>query len=266
MEISLKKVNSGYDEIILENVNMEIEECSWTFIIGKTGSGKSTLLQTIGFLLNNIQGEILWKGINLSNSQNLKKFREATGYMFQYTEKQFFNNTIKEEIEYILIKKKVSREEIDRNVNEVLKLLKLSNEILNKSPYEISGGQKRLVALASILVTSPKLLLLDEPTAGLDLENKKLFFDVLKQLKNKGVTIIQISHLFEDVLEYGDKVFLLENKKIINEGVPLKVLEKSDLEFIEFCKIINKFGIETENIKNIDELLERIGIDAKERF
>ncbi|MGL5662225.1 MAG: ATP-binding cassette domain-containing protein, partial [Cetobacterium sp.] len=137
---------------------------------------------------------------------------------------------------------------------------------LNKSPYEISGGQKRLVALASILVTSPKLLLLDEPTAGLDLENKKLFFDVLKQLKNKGVTIIQISHLFEDVLEYGDKVILLENKKIINEGVPLKVLEKSDLEFIEFCKIINKFGIETENIKNIDELLERIGIDAKERF
>ena len=216
--------------------------------------------------MNNIQGEILWKGINLSNYKNLKKFRDATGYMFQYNGKQFFNNTIKEEIEYILIKKKVSREEIDRNVNEVLKLLKLSNEILNKSPYEISGGQKRLVALASILVTSPKLLLLDEPTAGLDLENKKLFFDVLKQLKNKGVTIIQISHLFEDVLEYGDKVFLLENKKIINEGVPLKVLEKSDLEFIEFCKIINKFGIETENIKNIDELLERIGIDAKERF
>ncbi|MGL5280035.1 MAG: energy-coupling factor ABC transporter ATP-binding protein [Cetobacterium sp.] len=266
MEISLKKVNSGYDEIILENFNMEIEEGSWTFIIGKTGSGKSTLLQTIGFLLNNIQGEILWKGTNLSNSLNLKKFREAMGYMFQYTEKQFFNNTIKEEIEYFLIKKKVSREEIDRNVNEVLKLLKLSDEILNKSPYEISGGQKRLVALASILVTSPKLLLLDEPTAGLDLENKKLFFDILKQLKNKGVTIIQISHLLEDVLEYGDKVFLLENKKIINKGVPLKVLEKSDLEFIEFCKIINKFGIGTENMKNIDELLERIEINAKERF
>lgn len=263
MEISLKKVNSGYDDIILENLNLEIEKYSWTFIIGKTGSGKSTLLKTIGFLLNNIQGEILWNGFDISDSKNLKKFREATGYMFQYTEKQFFNNTVKEELEYSLIKKNLSREEIDTNIKEVLNLLKLPDKILNKSPYELSGGQKRFVALASILVTSPKLLLLDEPTAGLDLENKKLFFDILKKLKNKGITIIQISHLLEDILEYGDKVFLLENKKIINTGTPLKVLEKFDLEFIEFCKIINKFGVKTENMKNIEELLERIVLNDK---
>ena len=263
MEFSLKQVNSGYDDIILKNLSVDIEKYSWTFIIGKTGSGKSTFLQTIGFLLNNIQGEILWRGINLSDYKNLKKFRETIGYMFQYTEKQFFNNTVKEEIEYSLIKRNMQREEIDKKVNEILELLKLSNEILNKSPYEISGGQKRFVALASILVNSPKVLLLDEPTAGLDLENKKIFFEILNNLKNKGVTIIQISHLLEDVLEYGDKVILLEDKKISKSGIPLEVLENSTLEFIEFCKIINKFGIITKNIKNIDELLERIEIDVR---
>ena len=263
MEFSLKKVSSGYDEIVLKDLSVEIEKYSWTFIIGKTGSGKSTLLQTVGFLLNDIQGEILWRGINLFDYKNLKKFRDTMGYMFQYTEKQFFNNTVKEEIEYSLIKKNISREEIDKRVNEILKLLKLSNEILDKSPYEISGGQKRFVALASILVNYPKVLLLDEPTAGLDLENKKIFFEILNNLKNKGVTIIQISHLLEDVLEYGDKVILLEDKKISKIGTPLEVLESSNLEFIEFCKVINKFGIITENIKSIDELLERIEIDVR---
>lgn len=266
MEFSLKKVSSGYEEIVLKDLSVEIEKSTWTFIIGKTGSGKSTLLQTMGFLLNNIQGEIFWQNISLSDSKNLRKFREAVGYMFQYTEKQFFNNTVKEEIEYSLVKKNVSREDIDKKVEEVLKELNLSNEILDKSPHELSGGQKRFVALASILVDSPKVLLLDEPTAGLDLENKKLFFHILKGLKSKGVTIVQISHLLEDVLEYGDKVIELKNKQIVNIGVPLKVLENSDLELINFCKIINKFGVVTENIKNIDELLERIEIDVRKKF
>lgn len=260
MEFSLKKVSSGYEKIILNNFNLEIQKNTWTFIIGETGSGKSTLLQTLGFLLKNIQGEIFWKGINLLNKKNLKNFRENIGYMFQYTEKQFFNNTVKEEIEYSLVKKNLPREEIDQKVKKVLKDLKLSDEILNRSPYEISGGQKRFVALASVLVNSPTVLLLDEPTAGLDLENKKLFFNILKELRSKGITIIQISHLLDDVLEHGDQVILLENKNIINKGTPLEVLKNYNLEIIEFFKIINKFGILTTNIKNIDELLERIEV------
>ncbi|MGL5428389.1 MAG: ATP-binding cassette domain-containing protein, partial [Cetobacterium sp.] len=124
--------------------------------------------------------------------------------------------------------------------------------------YEVSGGQKRFVALASILMTSPKILLLDEPTAGLDIENKKLFFTILDKLKKSGITIIQISHLLEDVLEYGDNVIALEKGKIIAEGKPFEVLKNSDLDFIKFCKIMNNFGVSTENIRNIDELLERI--------
>lgn len=260
MEFSLTKVSSGYEKIILNNFNLEIQKNTWTFIIGETGSGKSTLLQTLGFLLKNIQGEVLWQGINLLDKKNLKKFRENLGYMFQYTEKQFFNNTVKEEIEYSLVKKNIPREEIDQKVKKILKDLRLSDEILNRSPYEISGGQKRFVALASVLVNSPTVLLLDEPTAGLDLENKKLFFNILKELKNKGITIIQISHLLDDVLEYGDQVVLLENKNIINKGTPLEILKNYNLEIIEFFKIIDKFGILTVNIKNIDELLERIEV------
>lgn len=258
MEISLKNINSGYDEIVLENINLNVEKGTWNFIIGKTGSGKSTLLQTIGFLLENIQGEGFWKNLNLSELKNLKEYRENIGFMFQYTEKQFFNNTVKDEIEYSLVKKKISSKEIEKKLDEVLKLLNIPKKILYNSPYEISGGQKRMVAFASILIDSPKILLLDEPTAGLDIENKKIFFETLKKLKKEEVTIIQIAHLLEDVLHYGDEVVVLDNKKIVQKGKPTDVLKNSDLEFIKFCKIIKKYGILIDDVKNIDELLERI--------
>ncbi|MGL5350388.1 MAG: energy-coupling factor ABC transporter ATP-binding protein [Cetobacterium sp.] len=258
MEISLREISSGYEEIVLKNINLNIKTGSYNFIIGETGSGKSTLLQTIGVLLKNKTGDILWKNKNLSSKEHLKDYRENYGYMFQYTEKQFFNSTIKEEITYSLVKRKVLSEEIEKKLDEVLELLELSKDILTRSPYEVSGGQKRFVALASILMTSPKILLLDEPTAGLDIENKKLFFTILDKLKKSGITIIQISHLLEDVLEYGDNVIALEKGKIIAEGKPFEVLKNSDLDFIKFCKIMNNFGVSTENIRNIDELLERI--------
>ncbi|MGL4935281.1 MAG: energy-coupling factor ABC transporter ATP-binding protein [Cetobacterium sp.] len=258
MEISLREISSGYEEIVLKNINLNIKTGSYNFIIGETGSGKSTLLQTIGVLLKNKTGDILWKNKNLSSKEHLKDYRENYGYMFQYTEKQFFNSTIKEEITYSLVKRKVLSEEIEKKLDEVLELLELSKDILTRSPYEVSGGQKRFVALASILMISPKILLLDEPTAGLDIENKKLFFTILDKLKKSGITIIQISHLLEDVLEYGDNVVALEKGKIIAEGKPFEVLKNSDLDFIKFCKIMNNFGVSTENIRNIDELLERI--------
>lgn len=258
MEISLREINSGYEEIVLKNINLDIKSGSYNFIIGETGSGKSTLLQTIGFLLKNKTGDIFWKNKNLSLKEHLKDYRENYGYMFQYTEKQFFNSTIKEEIIYSLVKRKISPEEIEKKLDEILELLELSKDILTRSPYEVSGGQKRFIALASILITSPKILLLDEPTAGLDIENKKLFFTILDKLKKSGITIIQISHLLEDVLEYGDNVVALEKGKIIAQGKPFEVLKNSDLDFIKFCEIMNNFGISTENIRNIDELLERI--------
>lgn len=258
MEISLREVNSGYEEIVLKNINLDIKSGSYNFIIGETGSGKSTLLQTIGFLLKNKTGDIFWKNKNLSLKEHLKEYRENYGYMFQYTEKQFFNSTIKEEIIYSLVKRKISPEEIEKKLDEILELLELSKDILTRSPYEVSGGQKRFIALASILITSPKILLLDEPTAGLDIENKKLFFTILDKLKKSGITIIQISHLLEDVLEYGDNVVALEKGKIIAQGKPFEVLKNSDLDFIKFCEIMNNFGVSTENIRNIDELLERI--------
>ncbi|WP_047382612.1 energy-coupling factor ABC transporter ATP-binding protein [Cetobacterium sp. ZWU0022] len=258
MEISLREINSGYEEIVLKNINLDIKSGSYNFIIGETGSGKSTLLQTIGFLLKNKTGDIFWKNKNLSLKEHLKDYRENYGYMFQYTEKQFFNSTIKEEIIYSLVKRKISPEEIEKKLDEILELLKLSKDILTRSPYEVSGGQKRFIALASILITSPKILLLDEPTAGLDIENKKLFFTILDKLKKSGITIIQISHLLEDVLEYGDNVVALEKGKIIAQGKPFEVLKNSDLDFIKFCEIMNNFGVSTENIRNIDELLERI--------
>ncbi|MGL5797295.1 MAG: ATP-binding cassette domain-containing protein, partial [Cetobacterium sp.] len=146
----------------------------------------------------------------------------------------------------------------------VLEILSISEEILDRSPYELSGGQKRFVAFASVLINSPKILLLDEPTAGLDLEKKQLFFNILKNLRNSGVTIIQISHLLQDVLEYGDNVIRVDKGKIIASGAPLDVLKDSDSDFLKFCKVMEKYDIKLENSKSIDQFLK--GLENYEKI
>lgn len=256
MEISLNSINLAYEnKLILKDISFDIDKGSWNFIVGETGSGKSTLLQVIGCLLKQNSGKLYWQEKDLGLKNVIKSYRENLGIMFQYTEKQFFNNTVKEEIIYSLVQKKVLKEEIEKDLINVIKLLGLSENILDKSPYEISGGQKRLVALASVLIEKPTILLLDEPTAGLDLENKKIFFNILKSLNKNKVTIIQISHQFEDVLEYGDTVIILEKGRIKKNGEPKKVLKNFNVETLEFFKILNDFGIDTSSFKTIDELL-----------
>ncbi|MGL5053824.1 MAG: energy-coupling factor ABC transporter ATP-binding protein [Cetobacterium sp.] len=263
MEISLNKINIGYEDIVLKDLSLEIKSGTWNFIIGSTGSGKSTLLQSIALLLENKSGNIFWKNKDLSLSKNLKEYRETSGFMFQYTEKQFFNSTIKDEIIYSLVKNKVSKELIEKKLKEVLKILNIDESILGKAPSELSGGQKRFVAFASILINSPTLLLLDEPTAGLDSINKRLFLNVLENLKKAGITIIQISHTLQDVLEYGDRVIVLEKGKIVDDGNPLKVLSEYDMDFFKFCKIMENYGIKLENIKTIEHFLEAVKNNGK---
>ncbi|MGL5568345.1 MAG: energy-coupling factor ABC transporter ATP-binding protein [Cetobacterium sp.] len=256
MEISLKRVSSGYEESVIQNLDLDIKAGTWNFITGSTGSGKSTLLSTIAVLLKSTAGTILWKGKDLSILENLKEYRDNSGFMFQYTEKQFFNSTIREEIVYSLQKKRIPEEEIEVRLKSVLETLSISEDILDRSPYELSGGQKRFVAFASVLINSPNILLLDEPTAGLDLEKKQLFFNILKNLRDSGVTIIQISHLLQDVLEYGDNVIQVDKGKIIASGNPLDVLKDSDSDFLKFCKVMEKYGVKSENSKSIDQFLK----------
>lgn len=238
MELSIKDLSCGYSSEVLKDLNISFKENTWNFFIGTTGSGKSTFFLTLSKLLPQINGDIFLNGESLKNNNILGELRDNCGIMFQYTEKQFFNSTIKEEILFNLKRREKDVEIQNKKLDEVVELLKLDREFLERSPFEISGGQKRMVALASILITNPTILFLDEPTVGLDLESKNLFFNILKKLKRKGVTIFQVSHFLEDVLEYGDTVTILSSSKAnyytdVNIVLDKEIISDANLDPLE---------------------------------
>lgn len=275
MEIILKNLNAGYFinkkeySIIIENLNIVFESGEFHFLAGVSGSGKSTLLETICYLIKKISGEILFDNKPIEDKNNLNIFRKFSGIMLQYTEKQFFNNTVEEEITFNLKRNKVNNEEIKIKLNEILEKLGIDKKLLNASPFEISGGQKRMIALASVLISSPKILFLDEPTAGLDFESKKIFMSSLKSLnKNFKLTIIQSSHILEDIIEYGDTVLILnKNKKFINGNPRDLLFSKETLnnyglkepEIYKYIEELKKIGVKNiDNIKTNSELIKKL--------
>ena len=275
MEIALKNLNAGYlinkkeYSLVIENMTINFESGNFHFLAGVSGSGKSTLLETICFLIKKISGEILFDNKSVENKNNLNIFRKFSGIMLQYTEKQFFNNTVEEEITFNLKRNKVNNEEIKIKLNEILEKLGIDKKLLNASPFEISGGQKRMIALASILISSPKILFLDEPTAGLDFESKKLFMSSLKSLnKDSKLTIIQSSHILEDIIEYGDTVLILNKNKQFVKGNPKDLLFSEEIlnnyglkepEIYKYIEELKKFGVKNiDNIKTNSELIKKL--------
>ena len=275
MEITLKNLNAGYiinkkeKNIITENLNYTFESGKFHFLAGVSGSGKSTLLETMCLLIKRISGEVLFDNKLIDDKKNLEEFRKSSGIMLQYTEKQFFNNTIKEEIVFNLKRNKLDNKEINKKLKEVLYLLNIDKKLLKASPFEISGGQKRTIALASIIITSPKILFLDEPTAGLDFESKNIFMKTIKELnKNSNITIIQSSHILDDIIEYGDNVFIVNKNKKYTYGKPKdllfskSILEEYNLiepEIYKYIEELKKLGIgNLDNISNSNELIQRI--------
>lgn len=273
MEITLKDLNSGYNKnIVIKDLNISFEKEKFHFITGVSGSGKSTLLETISLLIKRISGEILFNGKSADDKENLNIFRNSSGIMLQYAEKQFFNTTVKEEIIFNLKRKKLSKREIEKKLDETVEKLKIEKKLLDVSPFELSGGEKRIAALASVIISSPKILFLDEPTAGLDFENKKIFMSSLKYLnKNNGITIIQSSHILEDIIEYGDSVLILSKEADnINsiKGDAGKLLFSKDIlnkyglkepELFKYIETFKDFGLkDTENIKNKKDLVYKL--------
>lgn len=275
MEITLKNLTAGYiinkkeKKIITENLNYTFESGKFHFLAGVSGSGKSTLLETICLLIKKISGEILFDNKLIDEKNNLKEFRNSSGVMLQYTEKQFFNNTVAEEIVFNLKRSKIDNKEINKKLKEVLEILNIDKKILQASPFEISGGQKRIIALASVIITSPKILFLDEPTAGLDFESKNTFMKTIKELnKNFNITIIQSSHILDDIIEYGDNVFIISKNKKYTQGKPKdilfskKVLEEYNLiepEIHKYIEELKRLGINNiDNISNSNELIKKL--------
>lgn len=275
MEIALKNLNAGYlinkkeYSLIIENMTITFESGKFHFLAGVSGSGKSTLLETICFLIKKISGEILFDNKSIENKNNLNIFRKFSGIMLQYTEKQFFNNTVEEEITFNLKRNKISSEEIKNKLYEIIEKLNIDRKLLCASPFEISGGEKRMVALASILISYPKILFLDEPTVGLDFESKKTFMFALKNLnKDSKLTIIQSSHILEDIIEYGDTVLILNKNKKFIKGNPKDLLFSEDIlnnyglkepEIFKYTKELKKLGLkDIDNIKTNNELIKKL--------
>lgn len=222
--------NTPFEKYALNDISLTIKEGEFVGIIGHTGSGKSTLIQHMNGLIRATSGKITVNGTEITkDSRNLESLRQQVGLVFQYPEHQLFELTVEKDIAFGPRNLGLTEEEISRRVTEACELVGLEEKYLKKSPFELSGGQKRRVAIAGVLAMKPKILILDEPTAGLDPRGRDAILGQIRQLHQAtGITIILVSHSMEDIAEYVDRVIAMDHGKIIIDGTPHEVFSKRD--------------------------------------
>jgi len=211
----------------LKGVSMNATPGEWVSIVGHTGSGKSTLAQHLNALLVPTRGKVIVDDIEVgTDSKEHRKIRQLVGLIFQYPEQQLFEETVFAEIAFGPRNWGVPEEEIPSRVSEALYLVGLDESFSERSPFQISGGEKRRVAIASVLSVRPKYLVLDEPTAGLDSRGKDEFCALLEKLKMSGTGIIHVTHDLELALDFSDKILVLEDGKALLWGSPEIIVEE----------------------------------------
>ncbi len=214
---------------VLNDINFEVEDNAFIGLIGATGSGKSTLVSIIGGLRKPDSGTVSIDGLEYGkDASTTKQLRYKVGICFQMPEHQLFCETVYEDIAFGPKNMKLSSEEIDTRVRYAAEAMGLSDDILEKSPFELSGGQKRRVAIAGVLSMRPSVLILDEPVAGLDPAGRESLLNLLKGYrKETGSTVIMISHSMDDIAEYAEKVMVLKGGNIAYYDTMPKIFEKS---------------------------------------
>ena len=222
---------SPFEKVALDDVNIEIKEGEFVALIGHTGSGKSTLIQHMNGLLKPSSGRIIVDGVDITkDGVKLTDIRKKVGLVFQYPEYQLFEETIEKDIEYGPRNLGLDQEEITRRVKRSMEMVGLDYETYrHKSPFDLSGGQKRRVAIAGVVAMEPKVLILDEPTAGLDPKGRD---DILAQIKtlhdNYNMTIVLVSHSMEDVGKLAERIIVMNKGKVQLEGTPAEVFKEVD--------------------------------------
>lgn len=216
-----------FQKIALNDVNLKIEDGEFIGLIGHTGSGKSTLIQHLNALIAPTQGEILLDGENIhADKSKLKSVRQRIGLVFQYPEHQLFEMTIYKDVAFGPTNMGLDEEEINRRVVDALNTVGISQDLYEKSPFELSGGQKRRVAIAGILAMKPKVLVLDEPTAGLDPRGRDEILNAIKEMHEKlGITVILVSHSMEDVARLVDRIIVMYKGEVAITGTPKEVFK-----------------------------------------
>ncbi len=222
--------NSVFEKKALDDINLEINDGEFIGLIGHTGSGKSTLIQHLNALLMPTSGEVLLNGENIyADKSKLKTIRQKVGLVFQYPEHQLFEMTVYKDVAYGPGNLGLSEDEIDKRVREALETVGLGEEIYEKSPFELSGGQKRRAAIAGVLAMEPEVLILDEPTAGLDPKGRDEILDAIKLMHEKRkITVILVSHSMEDVAKLVDRIVVLAKGKIAVTGTPKEVFAQTE--------------------------------------
>ena len=240
MGIILDNVSYTYQEgtpfasAALSDVSLTIEDGSYTAIIGHTGSGKSTILQLLNGLLVPTEGSVrVFDTLITPTSVNkqIRQIRKQVGLVFQFAENQIFEETVLKDVAFGPQNFGVSVEEAEAIAREKLALVGIDESLFERSPFELSGGQMRRVAIAGILAMEPRILVLDEPTAGLDPIGRKELMTLFKKLHQDGITIVLVTHLMDDVAEFADQVYVMEKGKLVKSGKPSLVFQ--NVEFME---------------------------------
>lgn len=264
MSIKVENINYIYSEgtafenYALKDINFEISDGSFVGIIGHTGSGKSTLIQQLNGLIKASTGKIYYKGQNIyDENYKLKEHRQKVGLVFQYPEHQLFEIDVLSDVCFGPLNQGLSKEEAIERAKSALTLVGLDESFYKKSPFELSGGQKRRVAIAGVLAMNPEVLILDEPTAGLDPKGREEILGKISELrKSRNITIILVSHSMEDVAKYADKILVLSKGELVLNGIPKEVFRHIDL--------LESIGLRAPEVSYIIRELREKGFEINE--
>lgn len=245
-----------FEKKAVDDVSFSVEKGEFIGLIGHTGSGKSTLIQHLNGLLKPTSGKIFVGGDDIhASKENTRAARFAVGLVFQYPEYQLFEETVRADIAFGPKNMGLDKNEIDRRVIDAAEAVGLSAEQLDKSPFELSGGQKRRAALAGVLAMEPEILVLDEPMAGLDPEGRKAIMSYVKAYHKKhGTTVIFVTHSMEDAALNAQRLVVMDRGRILMQGTPEQVFEHSDE--------LRKSGLDTPQVTDLFAELKRRGIDV----
>ena len=262
MSIALEHVNyiyspgTAYEKRAINDISLEIGQGQFVGIIGHTGSGKSTLIQHLNGLMKATSGDILYDGQSIyAEGYDMRKLRSQVGLVFQYPEHQLFEVDVISDVCFGPKNQGLSEEESEKNAREALELVGFPEKYYKQSPFELSGGQKRRVAIAGVLAMKPKVLILDEPTAGLDPKGRDEILDQIAKLhKETGMTVVLVSHSMEDVARYVDRII------VMNKGE--KMLDSTPKEVFRHYKELEEVGLAAPQVTYVMHDLKDRGFDV----
>ena len=266
MSLVLKNVNyvygegSGHEKHALKNINIEIKDGEFIGLVGHTGSGKSTLTQIFNGLEKATSGDVYFNDKNIYDKDyNMRELRGKVGLVFQYPEHQLFEVSVINDVQYGPRNMGLDNLQVELRSYEALKLVGIGEDLIDASPFALSGGQKRRVAIAGVLAMKPEILVLDEPMAGLDPVGRDEILGLLKKLhEEQHITIILVSHSMDDIAKYVDRVLVMNKGELVLDGEPEKIFQFEDE--------LEKIGLGVPQSTKVIHSLNKLGADIKGEY